>query len=102
MSNILIYISHIFQGKEENKADIERIIRELVKEEPEHTYISPVHTFGFMYKDKEILYDDGLAMCLKLLSRCDRMYVYGDYTGSQGVKAEIRYCKENAIPYEIR
>lgn len=100
MSNILVYISHIYQGKEENKSKVEKIIRQLVIDEPENTYLSPIHATGFLYND--VPYQQGLDMCLKLLSRCDKMRVYGDYTGSQGVKAEIRYCRENAIPYEIR
>ena len=100
MSNILIYISHAYGGKEENKAEVEKIVRQLVIDEPEHTYLSPIHATGFLYND--VPYDQGLQMCLKLLSRCDKMYVYKPYEGSQGVKAEIRYAREHAIPYEER
>lgn len=97
---MVIYISHIYQGKEENKAEVERIVEQLKQDEPEHTYLSPINALGFLYK--KMKYEDGLNDCLKLLSRCDAMYVYGETEGSQGVKAEIRYCRENAIPFEIR
>ena len=100
MSNILIYTSHKFQNDERNKAEVEDIIRNLVKEEPQHTYINPIACFGYLYND--VPYQQGLDMCLKLLSRCDCMYVTGEIEGSQGVKAEIRYCREHAIPYEVR
>lgn len=96
---MLIYVSHIYQNKEENKQAVEEIIKQLAKEHPEHTYCSPIHTFGFMYNDFD--YDTGLNMCLELLKRCDMMYVYGDYQNSVGCKAEIRFCKENGIPYVI-
>ena len=97
---MLIYISHAYAGKEENKTEVEDIIRTLVKEEPQHTYINPIACFGYLYND--VPYQQGLEMCLKLLSVCDKMYVTGEIEGSQGVKAEIRYCREHAIPYEIR
>lgn len=97
---MLIYISHAYGGKEENKAEVERIIEQIKQEEPEHTPLSPIHALGFLY-DK-VPYDVGLKDCLKLLSVCDCMRVYGQTEGSQGVKAEIRYCRENEIPYEIR
>lgn len=96
---MLIYISHICQNKEENKLKIEEIIKKLAKEHPEHTFISPVHTFGFMYNDFD--YETGLNMCLELLKVCDIMYVYGDYQSSRGCNAEIEFCKSNKISYII-
>lgn len=94
-----IYISHIYQAKEENKLEVEEIIRKLVKEHPEHTYISPIHTFCFMYA--ELSYEQGINMCLELLKLCDFMYVYGDYKNSRGCTEEIKFCEENKIPYKI-
>lgn len=96
---MLIYISHIFQNKEENKQKVEVIVRKLAKEYPEHTYLSPIHAVGFMYDDFD--YDTGLNMCLEVLKRCDMMYVYGDWKNSRGCKAEIKFCEENGIPYKI-
>ena len=69
-----IYISHPYSAKEENKLKVEHIIENLVKEHPEHTYISPIHTFCFMY-DK-VDYETGINMCLELLKLCDMMYGY--------------------------
>ena len=91
----MIYISHAFGGKEENKAEIEAIIRKLVKADPTRTYISPVHAFGFLYDD--VPYDVGMKYCTDLLSKCDVMWVYGEH--SKGVKVEIKYCEENNIPW---
>lgn len=97
---MLIYVSHPFQNKESNVKKIESIVRRLAKENPDNTYISPVHTFGFMYDD--FSYKRGLDMCLDLLNMCDEMQVYGDWEHSQGCKAEIAYCLEKEIPYEIK
>lgn len=92
-----IYISHPFQNKPENKAKIEEIIKDLVKRYPEHTYISPVHTFGFLYDD--VPYQQGIDMCINLLKLCDIMYVYGDYKNSKGCTCEIEWCQNNHKPY---
>lgn len=97
---MLIYISHPYGGQEANKQKIEQIIRRLVKEHTEHTYVSPVHAFGFLYNDVD--YEYGLDMCLKLLYVCDKMLVFGDYQNSRGCKAEIEYCMIHNIDYEIR
>jgi len=103
---MLIYISHIYQNKEENKQEVERIIKSLIANDkkylPEHkkiTYVSPVHCYGFLYEEVE--YEEGLKMCIELLKHCDMMLVYGDYQNSVGCKAEIKYCDDNGIPYEI-
>lgn len=95
-----IYISHPFGNKEENKLKVEHIIENLVNEHPEHTYISPIHTFCFLY-DK-VNYETGINMCLELLKLCDMMYVYGDWQNSRGCKEEIKFCEENGIPYTKR
>ncbi len=96
---MLIYVSHIFQNKIENKLDAENVIRKLVKENPEHTYIGGLHPFYFMYD--EVDYETGINMCLEVLKRCDMMYVFGDWQNSRGCKEEIKFCEENGIPYKI-
>jgi hypothetical protein len=95
-----IYISHPYGGKEENKTKIENIIRDLIKYNPNNTYISPVHTFSFLYNDYP--YEQGLDMCLNLLGACDKMLVFGDWRNSRGCTAEVLYCEMHMIPYEIK
>lgn len=95
-----IYVSHPFGGKHENILEVEQIIKDLVKANPEHTYISPIHTFGYLYNDVD--YETGLRWCIELLSVCDKMYVFGDWKRSRGCTAEVLYCEMHMIPYEIR
>lgn len=104
---MLIYVSHIYQNKEENKQEVEGIIKNLIANDkkylPEHkkiTYVSPIHAYGFLYEETE--YEEGLNMCLDLLNKCDLMLVFGDYQNSVGCKAEIEFCEENGIPYIIK
>lgn len=94
-----IYISHPYGGKEENAREVEEIIKDLAERYPHNTYISPIHTFSFMYHS--VPYQQGLDMCIELLKLCDMMYVYGDHKNSKGCTAEIKYCKENDKLYVI-
>ena len=95
---MLIYCSHKFGGKLENAKAAELKIKRLQLANPSNTYISPIHTFGFMYNDME--YDVGLRLCLDLLSKCDMMFVLSEM--SKGVRAELKYCIDNAIPYAFK
>ena len=94
---MLIYCSHKFGGSLENAKAAELKIKKLQLENPSNTYISPIHTFGFMYNDME--YNMGLRLCLDLLAKCDAMVILSEE--SRGVKAEIKFCAENEIPVEF-
>jgi hypothetical protein len=95
----LIYVSHPYGGKEENKIKVEDIVRTLAINHSENTYVSPIHTFGFLYN--VVSYEAGLEYCFNLLDVCDKMLVFGDYASSRGCTAEILYCQEHYKPYEI-
>lgn len=90
---MMIYICHKYGGKEENKNRVEQIIKDLIKRYPEHTFISPIHTFGFLYND--VSYDKGMEYCYNLLSKCDEMWICSER--SKGVELEIQFCKRNNI-----
>ena len=88
----MIYVSHPFSGKYENKLKVEKIILDLRDKHPEFTYVSPIHCFSFMYDKYD--YNTGIIMCLDLLVACDAMYVYGDYQNSRGCMIEISHASK--------
>ena len=92
---MLIYCSHKFGGSMENAKAVELKIKRLQLADASNTYISPIHAFGFLYN--EVDYLTGLNWCLELLSKCDMMIVLSEM--SKGVRAEIKYCIDNAIPF---
>ena len=94
---MLIYCSHKFGGSMENAKAAEIKIRRLQLADPSNTYISPIHAFGFLYNT--VSYEDGIDMCLDLLSRCDKMIVLSEK--SKGVEIEIEYCIAAGIPVEF-
>jgi hypothetical protein len=91
----LIYISHEYGGKQENIDKVELLVRTLSKIYPYHTFVSPIHAFGFMYEDAP--YEIGMRYCLDLLSKCSLMWVFENH--SRGVEAEIKFCEEHDIPW---
>jgi len=95
----IVYISHAFGGNTENKYRVRDIAKRLNKEYPDYLFVSPIHTFGFLYDT--VSYDEGLNMCLALLNKCSLMWVFDDYEDSMGVQAEIEFCKNNNIRYKV-
>jgi hypothetical protein len=88
---MLIYCAHKYGGKEENKNRAEMLVRTMQTTDTKNTYISPIHTFGYMYND--LSYDEGMELCLSLLDKCDTLYVLSDE--SEGVRREIDFALKN-------
>ena len=95
-----IYISHSYSGLERNKRDIEDKVKRLVKEYPNYVFISPVHTFGYLYDSYP--YDTGIDLCIELLKMCNEMWIIDKgFVNSKGVMVEREYCLCNKIPVKL-
>lgn len=90
-----IYIAHPFSNKEENKREVESIIEQLQAKYPEYLFISPIHAFSFAYN--KYCYEYGMNMCLALLSKCDEVWMFGDWENSRGCRTEHRFADEHDI-----
>lgn len=95
----VVYISHPYGGKEENRKQVGEIIKELIQAYPNYLFLSPIHAFSYAYS--EVDYNVGMSWCLWLLDKADVMWVYGDYASSEGCKREIQYCLEHNIPMRV-
>nr|DAX95448.1 MAG TPA: deoxyribosyltransferase [Caudoviricetes sp.] len=93
---MLVYVAHPYGGCKENKKLVEDKIKRLVKKHPRHTFISPIHTFGFMY-DWVDTYDQGMQMCLKLLKKCDAIILCEGWNASKGCNREFEFARKNNI-----
>ena len=89
----VIYISHPYGGLNENKEKVEKLIKRLTKKYPEYCFVSPIHTFGFLYN--ELTYEEGISHCLTLLDLCSEIWIYGN---SKGVRIERNYAQRYKIP----
>lgn len=95
-----IYISHSYSGLKENKRDIEYKVKRLVKEYPNYVFITPVHTFGYLYDSYP--YDAGIDLCIELLKTCKEMWVIDkDFVNSKGCMIEREYCLNHNIPIKL-
>ncbi|MDU6996013.1 MAG: DUF4406 domain-containing protein [Terrisporobacter othiniensis] len=111
MNKKLIYVGGKYGGVEENKKLIEKAISHLktmdkdklnsvfLFDMTEKVYISPMHSFGFMYEDTEYL--EGLDYCLTLLSKCDECVLLSNWEESTGAKIEYGFCKGHDILIKI-
>lgn len=96
MVEIIIYISHIFQGKQENFERAKKITHDLQVADLENTYICPLLTFSHLQYG-EIGYEAEMENCLDLLSVADKLIVASDL--SKGVCREIDFA--NLVGMEV-
>jgi hypothetical protein len=96
-----IYVAHPYGGKEENKAKVETLIREMVKVSPNTLYISPIHALGYLYND--VSYKRGMMYCFELLRLCDELLLCEGWENSQGCNMEKDFAEAHGIPisYEL-
>ena len=81
-----IYVSHIFQGKQENLERAKKITHDLQVNDLENCYICPLLAFSHIGYN-EIGYEEEVALCLDLMTVCDKIIVASEL--SEGVNREI-------------
>lgn len=81
-----IYVSHIFQGKQENLERAKKITHNLQVNDLENCYICPLLAFSHIGYN-EIGYEEEMQLCEDLLTICDKLIVASDL--SEGVEREI-------------
>ena len=96
----MVYICHEYGNDYENADRVADLVRALSVVYPDTCFVSPIHTFGFMYAD--LSYAHGMKLCLALLDMCDEMWVFGERSNSKGCLAEKEYCKRYDIPVRER
>jgi hypothetical protein len=95
---MIIYVSHIFQGKQENLERAKKIIHDLQVNDTENGYICPLLAFSHL-QYCEIGYDEEMDLCLDLLSVADKLIVASDFLTSKGVQKEIDFA--NLVNMEV-
>ena len=93
---MIIYVSHIYQGKTENLERAKKITHDLQVADLENTYICPLLALSHL-EYNEVGYDDEMNLCIDLLSECDRLIVASDV--SKGVASEIDFA--NLVGMEV-
>ena len=91
MIAIIIYVSHIFQGKPENLERAKKITHDLQVADLENTYICPLLALSHLQYG-ELGYDEEINLCIDLLSECERLIVASEKI-SKGVQMEIDFAR---------
>ena len=87
---MLLYLSHKYQGKQENIERVKKIAHDLQIENPTHCVVCPLLNFSCLDYG-EIGYEQEMEICLDLLSVCDVLIVASDI--SDGVQKEIDFAR---------
>lgn len=93
---MIVYVSHIFQGKPENFERAKQITHDLQVKDPENCYICPLLAFSHLGYN-EIGYEEEIALCLDLMTVSDKVIVASDL--SKGVCKEIDFA--NLVGMEV-
>ena len=96
MIEIVVYVCHEFGVKKENAEKVARLIEMFVNVYPNICFVSPIHTFGYMYDSVD--YDKGVEFFLTRLDMCDEMLTFGCKSLSWGFLFEKRYFERYKIP----
>ena len=86
----LYYVAHRFGGDPANLERANKITHDLQVSDLNNCYICPLLAFSHL-KYGEIGYDEGLELCLDILSVSDVLLVASDI--SDGVQKEIDFAK---------
>lgn len=92
----LVYVAHPFGGEDGNVDTVVDLIADLSGEYTDTTFVSPILMWGTMYD--AISYKEGMDYCLELLSRCDELWLAGNWQTSKGCLCEYGYGKAANIP----
>jgi hypothetical protein len=95
----VIYIAHPFGGKPENVQAVEQIILKLINKYPDYVFYSPLHATGFYYH--KMSYDKGMEVCIEMLSRCDELWLCGNWKQSKGCNIEHNNALAEMIPIKF-
>lgn len=98
-----IYIAHPLRGERRNTAEVERnvsrvteICRHVAEEHPDVLILSPIHAFGFVSPMGP--QDWVMRQCFALLDAADELWVFGNWTTSEGCRKEIEWAKKTGKP----
>ena len=89
---MIFYVSHAFGGDPENLKKARAITHDLQINDLENCYICPILSFSHLVYG-EIGYEEEIALCLDLLSVCDKLIVASEISESEGVRREIQFAE---------
>lgn len=95
----IIYVAHPYGGEESNKEKVEKYIEKFIKEDENNVYLSPIHATGYQYFWVD--YEKGMEYCLEMLSRCDELWLCGDWENSRGCNMEFDFALKNKISVRV-
>jgi hypothetical protein len=85
---MMIYVSHCFGGNPENLERARKITHDLQIKDTENCYICPLSAFSYLGYN-EIGYEEEMALCLDLLTVCDKLIVASEISKGVGIEIDL-------------
>lgn len=100
-----VYICHPF--REANMSNVEAVCRQILGDRPGILPISPIHAMGFVDEsirpsDREAALECDMDLLRMVAAMGGELWAYGDYTMSNGCKAEIQLARDMGMPVELK
>ena len=94
-----VYIAHPLRGNIQGNIEKVTSICKSIIANGEVVPFSPIHAFGFMSVDGD--QSQVMGYCLELLSKVDELWVFGDWSESEGCYTEVAFAFHNKIPIQF-
>jgi hypothetical protein len=97
---MLVYLAHpVVSDPTGNYQKAKRIAREIVNRYPEVVPVSPVLNFCYFREPEER--EKIMKCCLQLLSKCEELWLTGNWWNSNGCLQEKQFAEELGIPVRM-
>jgi len=97
-----VYIAHPLRGDVRgNTARASELCRKISREFPDIVVVCPLMSFSFLDDENPEERQKAIVYCLELLSRCDELWLAGDWKNSEGCRKELRHAKAIGIPVSV-
>jgi hypothetical protein len=96
----VVYIAHPLRGNVKENVEQVTAICKAIAEEGKVIPFSPIHAFGFMSAEGD--QTKVMRYCLSMLGKVNELWVFGNWSESEGCKIEIAYARIFKIPIRFK
>lgn len=90
-----VYISHPFKNNpKKNMRSVYSICRHIALNMPHILPVSPLNMFSFLNDSNKYERRKALGYCLRVLSLCDEVWVFGSWKESEGCRMEVKEARK--------
>lgn len=98
----VVYVAHPLRGDVPgNTARASELCRKISQGFPDTVIVCPLTAFSFLDDERPEERQRAIAYCLELLSRCDELWLAGDWQRSEGCRKELLHARIIGMPVSV-